>query len=77
LILRDGLMPVAAGVLLGLAATGLVSSLIASELFGVTKSDPLTHAIAAATVVIASATALSLPAVRATRADPVAALRQE
>ena len=77
LILRDGLMPVAAGVFLGLATTGLVSSLIASELFGVTQGDPMTHAIAAASVVVASATALSLPALRATRVDPVTILRQE
>ena len=77
LILRDGLMPVLAGVVLGLAATGFVSSLIASELFGVTQGDPLTHVAAAASVVIASATALSLPALRATRVDPVAILREE
>ena len=76
LILRDGLMPVLAGVVLGLAATGFVSSLIASELFGVTQGDPLTHVVAAASVVIASATALSLPALRATRVDPVAILRR-
>ena len=77
LLLRDGLTPVLAGVVLGLAATGLVSSLIASELFGVTQGDPLTHLVAAASVVIASATALSLPALRATRVDPVAILREE
>ena len=77
LILRDGLVPVAAGILLGLVATGLLSNLIASELFGVTQGDPLTHALSAASVVIASVTSLSLPALRATRADPVAILRQD
>ena len=77
LILRDGLTPVVIGVGIGLAATGFVSSLIASELFGVTQGDPLTHTLAAMGVVIASTTALSLPALRATRVDPVAILREE
>jgi ABC-type antimicrobial peptide transport system permease subunit len=77
LILRDGLTPVVIGVGIGLAATGFVSSLVVSELFGVTQGDPLTHTLAAMGVVIASATALSLPALRATRVDPVAILREE
>jgi predicted permease len=77
LILWDGLVPVAIGVATGLTATGFVTTLIASELFGVTQADPLTHAVAALGVLIASTTALSLPAIRATRVDPVAILREE
>ena len=77
LILGEGLVPVAIGVAIGLTATGFVTTLIASELFGVTQGDPLTHIVAALGVVMASATALSLPAIRATRVDPVAILREE
>jgi putative ABC transport system permease protein len=77
LILREGLVPVAVGVAIGLAATGFVTTLVRSELFGVTQGDPTTHAVAALGVLLASATALSLPAVRATRVDPVAILREE
>jgi putative ABC transport system permease protein len=76
LVLRDGLTPVALGIALGLAATGLVTRLIASELFGIAASDPLTRIVAAASVVIASIVALSFPAHRATRVDPVRILRE-
>jgi predicted permease len=77
LILRDGLMPVAAGIVLGLAAASMVTRLITTELFGVTAADPLTHLVAIAGVVLASTAALSVPARRATRVDPVAILREQ
>jgi predicted lysophospholipase L1 biosynthesis ABC-type transport system permease subunit len=77
LILGDGLIPVLMGVALGLAATGLVTRFVASELFGVTPGDPLTHLVGVAGVVLASAAALSFPAHRATQVDPVAILRGE
>jgi ABC-type antimicrobial peptide transport system permease subunit len=76
LILRDGLIPVLIGVGLGLAAAGFVTRLVASELFGVTPGDPLTHVLATASIVLASTAALTVPARRATRVDPVTILRE-
>ncbi|HEY6147602.1 MAG TPA: ABC transporter permease [Thermoanaerobaculia bacterium] len=62
-----------AGVALALAGARAIRSL----LFGVSPGDPLTFAAAAATVLAAALAAAWLPAQRAAKADPVAALRQE
>jgi putative ABC transport system permease protein len=61
------------GVLASLAFTRLISNL----LFGVHATDPLTFAVAALVLVGASLLACYLPARRAIRIDPIAALREE
>jgi predicted permease len=77
LVLREALALVGAGVVIGLlvslAATRTVSTLI----YGLRPNDPLT--IAAATLLLLAVAALSayLPARRASRVDPMAALREE
>jgi ABC-type antimicrobial peptide transport system permease subunit len=75
LIMRDGLRPVVIGVFAGLAAAALLSRLVASELFGVTATDPLTHAVAAAAVLAGACGALAVPARRATQVDPITVLK--
>ncbi|HSC27556.1 MAG TPA: ABC transporter permease [Vicinamibacterales bacterium] len=77
LIVRQALAPVFAGLLLGLGASGLVTPLIASELFEVGPGDPATYAVATGGLVLAAFAAVSAPARRATRVDPIAILRQE
>jgi len=50
--------------------------LISGMLFGVTPIDPISFAIAAAVLVLAASAACLLPAHRASRVDPIAALRE-
>jgi predicted permease len=69
--LRLAAIGVAIGVLLAAAATRLLSSL----LFGVRTTDPVTFGATAAILLAAAVTAAYLPARRATRVDPMAALR--
>jgi predicted permease len=75
LVVRDGLLPVALGVVAGLALATGVARLVTSELFGVAPTDPLTHVLAVAALTAAALAALSIPATRATRVDPVSVLR--
>ena len=75
LVMREVLLLVGVGVLIGLPAALALSRLLASQLYNITPNDPAT--IVAATVGIAAIAALSgyVPARRATRVDPVAAIR--
>jgi len=77
LVMREVLVLVGTGLVLGLVASWGVSRFVSSQLYGVTGSDPM--AIAAACAVLASVAALAgyLPARRATRVNPVLALRYE
>jgi putative ABC transport system permease protein len=68
---------VIAGILIGLAASSVIMRLLASELWGVSVSDPLTFTVVVAVVVAVGAAACFLPARRATRVDPLVALRDE
>jgi putative ABC transport system permease protein len=77
MVLRKGLALVIAGIAIGLAASFAVTRLLASELWGVSASDPLTFSAVVAIVVTVGAAACLLPARRATRVDPLIALRDE
>jgi putative ABC transport system permease protein len=76
LVLRQGAMPVAAGLVAGLAGAAGLSRLFSALFFGVAPIDPLTFA--GMPVLLASVAALAcyLPARRAARLDPLAALRE-
>jgi len=77
LVLRRGLSLNAQGLAIGLGLGVLLTRYLRSELFGVTPNDPWTIA-AAAVILIATGTAASLrPAIRASRIDPMRAIRQE
>ena len=76
-VVTRGMLPVAIGAAIGLAATIWLSRLIASLLFGVTAGDVLTYAVAIAAVLGASLLACYLPARAVLRVDPVVALRTE
>jgi putative ABC transport system permease protein len=66
-----------AGLLIGLAGALAAGKLISTQLFDVKPTDPLTFAAVAAALVITGAVASAVPAVRATRVDPLIALRDE
>jgi len=77
LIMRSGLRLVAIGLVLGLAGAAGAGKLIESLLFNVTPLDPLIYAGVALLFSGVSALACLLPALRASRIDPLAALRAE
>jgi putative ABC transport system permease protein len=77
MVLRMGLWLIGAGMAMGLAASLVVNKVLASELFGVTARDPATFAVVAVVVIAAGAAACWFPALRATRVNPVVALRFE
>ena len=68
---------VAIGLATGLAASVAASTLLRSFLFGLSGIDPMTYAAVAAILIVASLLAAYLPARRATRIDPLVALRYE
>jgi len=65
------------GVLAGAALAAAASRVLATMLFGLESTDALTYAAVVAIVVPAVLLAAALPAVRAARVDPLAALRNE
>jgi putative ABC transport system permease protein len=77
LVLRQGLMPVAFGVAVGLIAAFGVTRFVASLLVGVGAADPLTFAGIPLLLLAVAALAGYLPARRATRVSPTVALRYE
>jgi ABC-type antimicrobial peptide transport system permease subunit len=77
LVLRDVGLMLAAGAVLGLGAALAAGKLVAGMLFGVRPADPATLSLAVFLMVFAGLAAGYLPARRAARLDPTAALRQE
>jgi putative ABC transport system permease protein len=76
LVLREGLLLIGGGFLMGaVGAFGLRKSL-ESQLFGVSATDPLVIAVVAALLAIVAVAACALPARRATRIDPIIALAE-
>jgi putative ABC transport system permease protein len=77
MIMGQGLGLVLGGLLVGLVGALALTRLMASLLFGVTPTDPLTFAGVALVFVLAALVACYVPARRATRIDPLIALRSE
>lgn len=77
LMLRGGMRLVLIGGAVGLAAALLVSRGLSRFLFGVSALDPLTFAVGLLVLLVTGALAAYVPARRASRADPVTALRAE
>ncbi|HYW33295.1 MAG TPA: ABC transporter permease [Gemmatimonas sp.] len=77
LVLREGLVPVAIGMMLGMGASLATSRVMTSMLYGVTPSDPGTLAGVGVLLGVVAAVACGIPAWRATRADVPELLRAE
>jgi ABC-type antimicrobial peptide transport system permease subunit len=76
-VLREGAALAVIGVVVGLIAAFGATSVIQSWLFGIERSDPWTLVGTAATLVTIALAASYLPALRATRVDPLLAMRAE
>jgi putative ABC transport system permease protein len=75
LVLKQGLLTAGIGIVLGLIGAALVSRLMQSMLFGVGQHDPLVFAGVTIVLFAVAAAACYIPARRATKVDPIVALR--
>jgi putative ABC transport system permease protein len=77
MVVRQGMTPVVLGVAAGIAVAVPMTSLMRSLLFGVEPIDPPTYAVALTALAAIAVAACAVPALRATRVDPLVALRDE
>jgi putative ABC transport system permease protein len=77
LVLREGMLLALIGVAAGLATFAGVARFLAGFLFGVGPADPLTLSVVACTLLAVAGVASAVPAWRASRIDPLDALRAE
>jgi putative ABC transport system permease protein len=77
MIVREGVLTAAIGIVMGLGAAALATRMMQDLLVGITPRDPLTFAGGAVLLLLIAAAASYLPARRATRVDPMVALRAE
>jgi putative ABC transport system permease protein len=77
LVIGQGMRLVAIGLAVGLIAAWALSRVLVSQLYGITARDPLTYLIVALLLGAVALMATYLPARRATRVDPMLALRSE
>lgn len=77
MVVRDGVALTAAGIAVGVPCAVAAAGMLASLMFGVTKSDPVTVVAGAAFFLVLGISAGLLPARRALTVQPVEALRAE
>jgi len=77
LVLNEGMRLVAVGVATGLAVAFVLARFLEAQLFGVTAHDPGTFIVVALLLLAAAIVGCLIPARRATRIDPMTALRTQ
>ncbi len=76
LILRQGLRLAALGIALGIVLSVALTRSISAQLYGVSPADPVTIALVTLLLGVVAGAASSLPALRAMRIDPIAAIHE-
>ena len=77
MIFRSGMVPVAIGIVAGIIAARIGSKLVAGLLYGIPATDALTFVGVAVVLGLSALAAAYIPARRAARVDPLAAIRAE
>ncbi|HEX6729064.1 MAG TPA: ABC transporter permease [Pyrinomonadaceae bacterium] len=77
MVLRESFLLVAGGLLIGVPVAVLAARLISSQLYGLSPGDPLTMVGAAAILIVVALIASYVPARKASRVNPLVALRDE
>ncbi|HEX7122416.1 MAG TPA: ABC transporter permease [Gemmatimonadaceae bacterium] len=77
LVLKSGMTLVLVGSAIGVAGAFAMRRVIEGQLYGIAATDPATFAVVVGALVAVAALATLVPAIRATRVDPVVALREE
>ncbi len=77
LVVRQGMMLALIGIVIGFAGALALTRVMSSFLFGVTERDPITFGVVAALLIVVAFVACFVPARRATKVDPLVALRYE
>ena len=77
LTIGQGLRLVLTGIVIGLAAAFVLTRVMSSLLFGISPTDPITFIAISLVLLVVSLLASYIPALRATRVDPMFALRYQ
>jgi putative ABC transport system permease protein len=77
MVVREAMSLAAIGLAIGLVSAGLLVRYLQSQLYGIRAFDPVTFVVVAVVITGVAATAAYIPARRATRVDPLVALRYE
>jgi len=77
LIMKNGLTLVLAGIVIGVGSAFGLTRFLATLLFGIQPTDRVTFVVVCATFFVIAMVAALIPAIRATRVDPLIALRDE
>ena len=77
MVMRQGMVMAGAGILAGLAGALALTRIMRSLLYGTSPTDPVTFALVTAALTAVALMATFVPALRATRVDPIVALREE
>ncbi|MHC4565571.1 MAG: FtsX-like permease family protein, partial [Planctomycetota bacterium] len=77
LVVKKGLILIVVGLVIGVAGALTLSRVLASLLFGVSVTDPVTFVTVSVLLTVVGVVACYIPARRATKIDPMSALRYE
>ena len=77
MVLREGMRTIVIALIVGLVIAVAATRLLSSQLFGVSAVDPLTFGLVPVLLAVVALAACYLPARRASRVDPIVALRAD